>query len=1224
MKLTDSQRAAIEYRGSNLLVAASAGSGKTEVLARRCVALIADPVCPCDVERLLVVTFTRAAAAELRVRIARMLREAAAQTAAAGPRAHLRRQELLVETADIGTIDAWCGRIVREHFAQAGVDVGFSVLGEQDALLLRRDVLDALFEGIHRGDEPLAAEVRAWLARAPAPGDDFLRALVARLSGFREHLVNPAPWFDRQRAACNVNDAADVLAAALAEECLYQHEQVQVLLAAANADDAPRALRPYADQLGNWCGQLATPGRLAEVVDDLAAFKLPKPRRGESAESPAVGEVRDRWLKGRLQKRWSPADVRSILRHAPLVAGHTATLLRVEARYQQLLEDAKRARAQYEFADVLRMALDLLGAPTEHRQRRPTDIARRLPRRYEHVLVDEYQDTSPVQVEILRLVTRDGPGQSNRFMVGDLKQSIYGFREAEPQLFAELIDAYAAGRADGRVQYLSDNFRSHPAVLDGLNRLFALLFDRALGGTPFDAAERLRAGRDEIANPTLADRARIEVHVIEQPGRRAAEAAEDGDDQALVESIEREAQLAAEQIRGLLAAGVQIPVRGPDGKPALRPLRLADIVVLLRAARQNAPHVARVFRANGIRCIAGGREALLDAVEVLDVCNVLQLLVNRRQDVPLAAYLRGPLVGLSVEELLAIRATAQDAAGDFYDAVTHCVRRRPDAALARKLERALAQLDTWSVVAREEELPTLLQRILHDGALPLFAQALPGGDQRVALLRALQNLAAAFSTGDQGIAEFVAYLDTLAAEDVDPGGLAAGDEDVVRIMTIHAAKGLEFPVVFLLGTGAKFNEQAQREGLLCDEPLGLGLRCKDYPARAELNGARHLVDRQRRARRELEEELRLLYVATTRARELLFVVGSASEGAWADCRGRYETAAGAIPLISRQSVRNRLEWVMMATATGRLHESHDGSPPSVPVVMHPAAEIHVPEPGALATTTESPPLPPSSPDDEAWVQRSCALLASPPDRSLASLPAVLSVSAAKELALQEAAADAPTVLDAPIQPLHAPTFAAGAAPADGRELGAACHRFLQLADLARLSPEAAARAQVDELAAAGRLQPAEAALVPMADVAWFADTPEGRLLARGAPHARREVPFVYALSLGAADEHTIVRGVIDCLLETPDGLVILDYKTDRPRDETDFAARLAGYTVQLQLYAQAAAAIFGRPVVRALLIFLRARRTIAVPLTVPSLPALLHEVVAGNPPPARDAQANPR
>jgi ATP-dependent helicase/nuclease subunit A len=1224
MKLTDSQRAAIDYRGSNLLVAASAGSGKTEVLARRCVALIADPAQPCDVERLLVVTFTRAAAAELRVRIARMLREAAEQSAAAGPRAHLRRQELLVETADIGTIDAWCGRIVREHFAQAGIDVGFSVLGEQDAILLRREVLDALFDGIHRGDEPLAGEVRAWLARAPTPGDDFLRALVARLSAFREHLVNPDAWFDRQRAACNVNDAADVLAAALAEECLYQHEQVQSLLAEPTTNGTPRALQPYADQLATWCQQLATPGKLIEVADAVATFKLPKPRRGESAESPAVGEVRDRWLKGRLQKRWSPDDVRSILKHAPLVAGHLATLLRLEARYQQLLNDAKQARAAYEFADVLRMTLDLLGTPTEHRRRAPTPIARRLQQRYDHVLVDEYQDTSPVQVEILRLVTRDGPGQSDRFMVGDLKQSIYGFREAEPQLFAELIEAYAANRADGRVQYLSDNFRSHPAVLDGLNRLFALLFDRALGGTPFDPAERLRAGRDEIANPTLAARPRIEIHVIEQPGRRAAEPTEGADDQGSVETIEREAQLAAAQIHSLLATGVQIPVRGPDEKLALRPLRLADIVVLLRAARQNAAHVARVFRASGIRCLAGAREALLDAVEVLDVRNVLQLLVNRRQDVPLAAYLRGPLVGLSADELLALRAAMKDARGDFYDAVMHYLRRHPNPVLAQKLAQALAQLDAWSVAAREEELPTLLQRILHDGALPLFAQALPSGDQRVALLRALQNLAATFATAGQGIAEFVEYLDTLAAEDIDPGALAAGDEDVVRIMTIHAAKGLEFPVVFLLGTGAKFNDLSQREGLLCDEQLGLGLRCKDYPARAELTSARHLVARQRRAWRELEEELRLLYVATTRARELLFVVGTASEGAWADCRARYETAASAVPLISRQSVRHRLEWIMMAAAAGRLHESRDGSPPSVPVVTHPATEIRVPEPGAPATTTETPPLPPSSADDEAWVQRSCTLLASPPDRSFASLPAVLSVSAAKELALREAAADSPALLDTPAHPLHVPTFAAGAAQADGRELGAACHRFLQLADLARLSSEAAVRAQLDELTTAGRLQPAEAALIPAADIAWFAGTPEGCLLASSAAHARREVPFVYALCLGPADEHTIVRGVIDCLLETPDGLVILDYKTDRPRDETDFAARLAGYTVQLQLYAQAAASIFARPVVRALLIFLRARRTIAVPLTAPSLPALLREVVAENPPTARDAQSNRR
>ncbi len=1210
MNLTPSQSAAVEHRGSSLLVAASAGSGKTEVLARRCVSLIADPASPCAVDRLLVVTFTRAAAAELRVRIARMLHEEATRLVDADLRRHLRRQELLVETADIGTIDAWCGRVLREHFAEAGVDVDFSVLGEQDAALLRREVLDELFDEVHRGGDVLAREARAWIARATSPGDGFLRSLVSRLNAYREHLVNPDQWFERQQAACVAHDAESVLAKALTAECRFQGEQLAAILAESTGD-AARVLRPYADQLAIWQGSLAKSGGVADVLADIGAFKISKPRRGEPTEPPVVGEVRERWLGRRLQERWSPDVVTTILRHAPAAAELAGTLLRLEERYQQMLGEVKRRQATYEFADVLRMTLDLLGTPAEDMaaqsrghatDRVPTPVAHRLQQRYEHILVDEYQDTSPVQVEILRLVTRTGRGRTNRFMVGDVKQSIYGFRQAEPRLFAELIGAFEAGREDGRVEYLSDNFRSHADVLAALNRLFGLLLDPALGGTQFGEKERLRAGRDEIDNPSLAGQPRVEMHVIEQDARRGAPSSDEDADEVGVERIEREAQLAADRIRDMLAAGVQVPQRNADGQLGLRPLRLADCVVLLRSARQNAGLVARVLRANDIRCVASGRETLLDVLEVRDVCNVLQLLVNRRQDVALAAYLRGPLVGLTPTELLHVRAMSPDRHADLHDAVE--VAAGGDGELSRKLKDALGRLDRWSALAREEELPALLQHILQDGSLPLFARALPGGEQRVAALHALQNIAATFAAGGQDVADFVAYLDALAAEEIDLGTLAAGGEDVVRIMTIHGAKGLEFPIVFLLGAGARFNEQSQREALLCDESLGLGLRFADYPARATINTAGHHVVRLSVAQRELEEELRLLYVATTRARERLFIVGHASPDAWNDYRARYVDRSAAPPLISRLSVRSRLEWVLMAAATGRLHEPAGRQLPVLRVVTHEPGDIRVP--GKVVTGAAVALLAVDlTTDEQAWVERGWTLLSAPVDRTVAELPAVLSVSAAKELARRESAEDQPYVLDMSVASLRAPTFVAESAAPDGREVGTACHRFLEVADLTRLTTAASVRTHVDELVAAGRLSAQQGRLVPAADVAWLGTTAEGLLLAQCADRVRREVPFVHAVAAGETGEQVVVRGIIDCLVDVPAGLVIFDYKTDQPRDDGDFAARVAGYTMQMQLYAGAAGAIFARPVSRAVLVFLRARRVADVPLSHPPLAELL-------------------
>lgn len=1185
MKLTAAQQAAVEHRGSSLLVCASAGAGKTEVLARRCAALVADERQPCAVDRLLVVTFTRAAAAELRTRVARFLRESAARATSESLRRHLRRQGLLIDAADIGTIDAWCGRIVREHSADAGVDVRFAVLSDEQARLLRAATLDELFDGIHRGGEPLADRAQAWIARAAAPGDRFLRVLVEQLNRYREHLVNPQAWFERQRAACRADDAERVLAAALAEECRFQHRQLTALRAELPLE-ATDMLAAYEAVLADWSTRLPTEGTLSAVVNELAAFKLPAPRgRNKPAEHPALHEVRERWLKGRLQKPWAPETVGEILRHAPATADLVLTVLELEERYAQLLSAAKRQRAALEFGDVLRATLDLLGRPAVGPRREPTDIARRLQRRYEHVLVDEYQDTSPVQVEILRLVSRDDLGRTNRFLVGDLKQSIYGFREAEPRLFAELQADFDAGRQEGRVLPLSDNFRSHATLLDGLNELFTRLFDPLLGGTPYGPQERLIAGRraDELANPTLDGHSRIEVSVLEEQTRDRE--AEVDDDEQIVERIERETQVAAEQIRALLAAGAQVPQRGKDGTASLRPLRLVDIVVLLRSAAVAAPRVAHVLRNNGVPAEAVGRESPLDAVEVRDVECVLRLLVNRRQDVPLAAYLRSPLVGLSEDELLAVRTQTSRAAGGFYEAVDAFRTQRPVESLAVRLDGALAQLDRWAEAAREEELPALLRRVLADSGLLLLAAAQPGGAQRVALLRMMERLAADYArAGPGGVDGFVEYLESLAEQDITPAAAAAGPEDVVRILTIHGAKGLEFPVVFLLGTGTTFHPGRQRQAWQMDEETGFGLRFNDYRRRATLTSARLHVIARRAAHRELEEEMRLLYVAATRARERLVIIGHAPPDLWPTCRERFGSATAAPSLLSRLAARNRLEWVLMAAAGCAGNDPAAAG--AIRVVTRPVTEIRVAEPVVPPQVAEDDVL---TPEDAAWVARGRALLTADIGTTDVHRPAVLSVSAFKELALRARGADRPHVLDQVTEPLPRPAFAAESRPS-GQDLGTACHRFLEWADLGHLSTAAEVAAQIAALGAEGRLSAAEAALVPIDDIVWLAGTLVGRWLAEHAATARRELPFVYAGPLPPSADRSIVRGVIDCVLDTPAGLVVIDYKTDRPRDEQDLAERRAGYRVQLRLYAEAAGAILARPVARAVLVFLRARR----------------------------------
>ncbi len=1265
-------------------MSASAGSGKTEVLARRCLSLIADD--GCEVERLLVVTFTRAAAAELRARIGGMLHRRLSTAGAAMARAardHLRRQIALLDAADICTLDSWCNRVVRDHFAAAGVDPNFSVLDEDAAKLLRHEVLDQVFNGIYADDGggDLATAVRDWLDRSAYATDDFLRTMVLELSEFLDHLVFPQRWLDEHLALGEQGDAAlwddaqRMLADALADECVAQVEGLGELIR--EDDDSPpaEALRRYRESLADWAERLRrSPAALLEV--SFAIEGIVRPGKGCGKGSwPTLDEVDKYWYEKRLKKRWGSQSVQRMLDSAAAVAPLGATLIRLVRRYRDQLAESKRARGGYEFGDVERFALNLLGGDEDNvarppsagyaraagrppsagsgrgrpgysadgvgdGPRRPSAIARELAARYDHILVDEYQDTSPVQTELLRLVTRES---GNRFMVGDVKQSIYGFRHAEPRLFVDLLEAFESGRQPGVGHYLADNFRSHAGLLEGLNGMFAALFDPALGGSRYGERERLCARREEVDNRSLDGGARIELHIIEQQrGRKiapdddfgdddvelaadagAAAAAPRRDDPVLLKRVEREAVLAAEQIRRMLASGVNVPERAPGGGLGLRPIRLSDVVILLRSAAANAPLAAGVLRGAGIACITSGRDALLDSNEAADLRSVLALLANRRQDLPMAAYLRGPLVGLSADELLDIR--RQRPKGAFADAATHYARKGPDDDLRRKLRDALQQLDRWLEVSRNVELPALLLRIERDGGLEPFARALQGGRHRVALLRALRRYAAAFAeSGRHGPGEFIEYLEDLAARKLEPESAASGGEEVVRIMTIHGSKGLEFPVVFLLNAGAEFHRQSPRSLLHQHERLGLGLKFLDYAARTRLVSPRHHLIRTQAVYRDRQEEMRLLYVAATRAREKLIVIGHSSPGDWDEIRGKAAGLSGRPPLVSLQNARSALEWCMWGAAATL--KAHGDRSPCVDVLTHDADGLTDARPASQAGEQAAPEWKRA---DQAWVDEGLRLLNAPLDLRLATMPAVLSASAIKSRAFEAAREGQPERVERPIRhtSLRLPDFAARDGTG-GTQRGTALHRFMQHAELNRLETADAVCRQLDDFVASRLLTDEEAGAICTDDIVWFAATPVGRELASAAqadslchtPDGSRadgqrraqrslvrELPFVFSLPVDAR-ERVVVRGIIDCLYETPAGLVLLDYKTDRldgPRLDDELAQRLRGYERQLQIYAWAAAEIARRPVARGVLAMLALRRIVEVPLVRPAMSELL-------------------
>lgn len=1190
MNLTAVQQSVVDHRGSHLLVTASAGSGKTEVLSRRCLALLADAQHPVGVDQLLVVTFTRAAAAELRTRIARLLHEAAAECGSGPQAARLRRQATLLVNADIGTIDAWCARVLRENFVQAGVDPGFTLLTEEAAQLLMSEVLEGLMNWVYESGDPVAVDARNWVASGREPSDAELRTLIASLNAYREHLVNPEFWLRRvtERVTGSPVElrcrSQEVLAAGLAAECTELADGLR--FAASGADAAA-----YQTQLERWATQLRDASRLESVIGEIEAYSLAS-RGGQWSERLS------KWLK-RQQERWSAARITNLLDHSVDVAHYVRLLVELEGRYESRLRAARQQRNVLTFAEVLRSTLDLLGEPGED-GRRPTELARRLQERYEHILVDEYQDTSPVQVAILELVSRGAP-RGNRCLVGDVKQSVYGFRQAEPRLFAELADRFAASGADGQLCTLSENFRSHARLLEGLNEIFACLFERNFGGADFSQREHLVARRTECPNPSLDGAPRIIGQFWDQDDPHA-------DEVDNLEDIEREAAWCAEEIQRLLRTA-QVPERDAQGDVRPRPIRLRDVVVLLRSARYNADAVAARLRESGVAALADARDAIFESVEVNDVLSILRVIVNPRQDVALAAHLRSPACGVTWRELQLVRTSFPGS--HLIDSVRQFVREPTDKGLAERIQGALGALERWRRSARHQDARGVLRQVMTEIQQVRFARGLPQGMHREGLLHTLEAIAADYvRSGSGGLPGLVEHLDGLTHQDLPPTTFLPAAEDAVRVMTIHAAKGLEFPVVFLLNCGGKFNEADLARPLVCDAEAGIGFTRFEASKQRMLENGEYVTIREIVRRRTREEELRLLYVAATRARERFYFAAHVSRKRAAEFAQLFANGA---PVQARLDARCMADWLLMALAP----RPRDGDPlievrwsdaknDSALAGVAPADKSHIsvdviahqPQAGSSSNRRNAGARrrleTPIAAADYGWVERALQLIAYEPDLTAARCPAVLSASELKRrLAPDDDDVARSRWAEAE---LRSPAFAA-TREHDPLEAGSAVHQFLQHADLAALQSDAGVRGELSRLVDAGRLSARYAGLVRVDAVAWFAQSPLGARL-RAANRVFRETPFVYGLRVRPGMDPVLLRGVIDCHFETPAGWVLLDYKSDEVRPAAlDQRARL--YAAQMQAYGLAVADLWGRPAAEAWLVFLNARQLVAVELAAP-------------------------
>ncbi|MEW6661144.1 MAG: helicase-exonuclease AddAB subunit AddA [Bacillota bacterium] len=1231
---TQAQLSAITARDCNLLVAAAAGAGKTAVLVERILRRIVDPLEPVDVDRLLVVTFTNAAAAEMRERIGQAI---AARINQDHGQQHLEHQLALLPMASITTLHSFCLEVLRQHYFRLDLDPAFRIADETEVALLKLHVLEELLEDHYTTGDP------GFLSLVDCYGGDRedtrLQELILNLHRFSRSNPWPAGWLEEALTSFLVQKASSIedspwgrsllqSAAITLEGALSQLEKAwrlcsmpggpQAYQGALTADlammqDLLRACKGSWEALQDRFHSL-TWERLrpcSKDVDETLKERVKKIREGVKNDLASLAEVFSRPALEHL------ADLQAL-------APFGQTLIQLVMAFEGALQKAKRSQGIVDFNDLEHFCLALLTAPgTPPGEIIPSDIACEFRRRFAEVLVDEYQDINPVQEAILQLVSRQGESRPNLFMVGDVKQSIYRFRLAEPRLFLRKYRSFpiVAGGLERRVD-LANNFRCRREVVDAVNFIFRQIMTERVGEVAYDRAAELALAAvypevEEDRGRTLA--APVEFHLIERYGDQGTLPQEElpqeeqekeetvplpEDEVEDLEAMQMEARIIARRIIELMQGcrKTSRPYLVYDKNYGYRPLGYRDIVVLLRATRGAANTLLEEFRLAGIPAYAELGTGYFEAIEVEAALSLLRIIDNPQQDVPLAAALRLPPMGLTAEEFAQIRLACPE--GNLYQALKGYAAGE-QGELAKKISAFLERLEQWRTLARQGSLSELIWQIYRDTGYYDFVGGLPGGRQRQANLRALQDRARQYETTMfRGLFYFLRFIKRLQESGSDMGAARAlgENEDVVRIMSVHKSKGLEFPVVFVAGLGKQFNLRDAKEDTLLHKDLGIGLDVVDLAKRVKYPSIAKIAIRERLRLEALAEEMRILYVAMTRAREKLILVASTKK-----LRARLEewslyanveewslpdkALAGAKacldwlgPALLRHPDAAPLSHFLQAEVNSSTEAWQDSSQWSV-FLWEPRHCQQAPtekEAGELFKRLKN--LQPLDilPEEQDRVEK--RLNWAYPHKSSLGKAAKVAVTEIKRRFNPEIE-EAEQAFPRPFIPAEAarPSFVAakGFSTADR---GSAYHLVMQHLNFqGSLTPEGI-RGQVQEMICREILAEEQARAVDPENLArFFAGSLGRRLLS--SPEVRREIPFSLVLPAGTIypdlgqtlAEKVLVQGVIDCLFGEEDGLVLIDWKTDQV-DPRRLEPLVASYGGQLNLYAHAVEIILRRPV----------------------------------------------
>ena len=1185
VKWTNEQQKVIDLRGRNILVSAAAGSGKTAVLVERIISRLTQDDPPLDVDRLLIVTYTEAAAAEMKERIG----AAVEKLLEAHPGdAHLERQATLIYSAQITTIHSFCLSVIRDHFHVIGIDPGFRIAEEGELKLLKQDVMDELLEAYYAsGDNDFLEFTERF---GTGRNDRKIEGIILKMYEYSRSYPRPERWLDRCAAA---GDPAALAEAAVERVRTRSADIRRVLERGLKMCETPDGPYMYGDMLESDLKELeklAQAGNFDGMYEAAAGFTW---KRLSSKKDETVSpEKKEKVKKLRAQAKALLEDLRADYFYVPRpvwekdmedAAPSLAVLAGLVKKFAALLDEKKRARNLIDFSDMEQFALAIL---TEEKdgQLVPSAAAQEYQEQFNEVMIDEYQDSNLVQETILNSVSRVSRGQNNVFMVGDVKQSIYSFRMSRPELFMEKYHTYSLEDSDRQRIDLHRNFRSRAEVLDSVNYIFRQLMHRELGGIEYDDHAALYPGAQFPPIPEQGeDPYRSELLLLDKKNT--------GEDDA----AQAEARMIARRIHELIQNG---SVYDKETE-TLRRVRYSDIVILARSIRGWAETCSTVLGEEGIPAYSVSREGYFETYEVSVLLDYLRILDNARQDLPLAAVLTSPFCGLDARELAAVRiaypnvpfyqaaqmyAEAQDAERGPGQRAADGTEQGPGQRAAEKLQKFYARAAYFRKKVPYTPIHELLEEVMEKTGYRLYITAMPGGAQRAANLDMLTERAAAFEgTSYKGLFNFIRYIEQLKKYDVDYGeaGIMDEQENTVRIMSIHKSKGLEFPVVFVAGLGKNFNTQDLKGSVLLHSEWGAGLDLIDLKRRTKTPTFLKKMIRERTVLENLAEEMRVLYVALTRAKEKLIMAGTAEF-----------TEDGALKMENSifrpEGAKKYLDWILPCIISEDTGEVKADAPVDIRVFdagdLRPAqTEIQAEE---LAedvfrhwdsSKTELP---------EFRKRLDDQLEYSYPYANEGKMKLKFTVSELKKRTAPAEEAGEVMYEEPEAVPLL-PAFMKEEEALTGASRGSAYHKLMELLDFSEeyggTDGEEKLAGAVEHFRKEGRLTEEMAACIRSRDILGFLTCAAGRRMSAAARAGRlyREQPFVMAIDAGEiypedrSGEKILVQGIIDVYFEEADGLIVLDYKTDRVKTADELKDK---YHAQLDYYAEALEKLTGKPV----------------------------------------------